>query len=90
MTYTLSLQAEEDLIQIYLYGLETFGELQAERYFNSLEKTFERIALNPEMYPMANEIRTGYRFCVHSSHTIFFTSEEQVNIIRIIGKQKFP
>lgn len=90
MTFTLSLQAEEDLIEIYLYGLETFCEFQAERYFNSLEKTFERIAHNPEMYPMANEIRTGYRFCVHGSHTIYFTTEEQINIIRIIGKQKFP
>lgn len=80
MKFTLSLQAEEDLIQIYLYGLETFGELQAERYFNSLEQTFARIAQNPEMYPMATEIRTGYRYCVHSSHTIYFTSEVQSEV----------
>ncbi|WP_369075006.1 type II toxin-antitoxin system RelE/ParE family toxin [Algoriphagus oliviformis] len=64
--------------------------MQAEQYFSSLEKTFERIAQNPEMYPLANDIRTGYRFCVPSSHTIYFAPDEQVNIIRIVGKQKFP
>ena len=43
MNYALTRQAEEDLIQIYLYGEETFGHLQAEKYFNSLEKAFARI-----------------------------------------------
>lgn len=81
MTFIISLQVEEDLIQTYLYGLETFGELQVERYFNTLEKSFDRITQNPEMYTIANEIKTGYRFCVPNSHSIFFTSEEQVNII---------
>lgn len=90
MTFSLTRQAEEDLIRIYLYGLDNFGELQAEKYFASLENAFERIAKNPEMYPSAKEIRPGYRFCVHSSHTIYFSIEDQVKIIRIIGKQRFP
>ena len=90
MKYTLTRQAEEDLIQVYLYGLQVFGALQAEKYHGSLEKTFNRIADNPEMYPLAPHIRRGYRYCVHTSHTIFFTVEDQVRIVRIIGKQKFP
>jgi toxin ParE1/3/4 len=90
MKYTLTIQAEEDLIQIYLYGLKVFGPIQAEKYFYSLEKTFDRIADNPEMFPKANHIRKGYRYFVHLSHTIFFTIEDQVRIIRIIGKQNFP
>lgn len=90
MNYVLTRQAEEDLIHIYLYGEESFGQLQAEKYYNSLEKAFARIAKNPEMYPIAYEIRLGYRYCVHSAHTIFFTIEDQVKIIRIIGKQRFP
>lgn len=90
MKYTLTRQAEEDLIQVYLYGLQVFGPLQAEKYYGSLEKTFNRIAENPEIYPSASHIRKGYRYCVHTSHTIFFTVEDQIRIIRIIGKQKFP
>jgi toxin ParE1/3/4 len=90
MIYALTRQAEEDLIHIYLYGSELFGSLQAEKYYTSLENAFERIAKNPEMYPIAFEIRLGYRYCVHSAHTIFFTVEQEVKIIRIIGKQRFP
>jgi toxin ParE1/3/4 len=90
MNYILSRQAEEDLIQVYLYGLRFFGPLQAEKYHESLENTFKRIAENPEMYPLASHIRRGYRYCVHTSHAIFFTVEDQVRIVRIIGRQKFP
>lgn len=32
MNYALTRQAEEDLIHIYLYGEESFGQLQAEKY----------------------------------------------------------
>ncbi|AGA80700.1 type II toxin-antitoxin system RelE/ParE family toxin [Echinicola vietnamensis] len=53
MYYILTRQAEEDLIQIYLYGQEVFGPIQAEKYHESLERAFERIAKNPEMFPMA-------------------------------------
>ncbi len=51
MKYLLTRQAEEDLIQIYLYGLGRFGEPQAEKYHNSFEEEFKRIAKNPEMFP---------------------------------------
>jgi plasmid stabilization system protein ParE len=33
MKYFLTLQVEEDLIQIYLFGLKNFGPIQAEKYF---------------------------------------------------------
>jgi toxin ParE1/3/4 len=90
MKYILTRQAEEDLIEIYLYGLRVFGSMQAESYYNSLEKTFERIAENHKIFPLAPHIREGYRYCVHTAHTIFFTVEESVWIVRIIGRQKFP
>ncbi|WP_162415623.1 type II toxin-antitoxin system RelE/ParE family toxin [Cyclobacterium roseum] len=90
MKYVLTHQAEEDLIAIYLYGLEVFGPTQAEKYHRSVEKAFERIAENPKMFPLASHIREGYSYCVHISHTIFFTVDDQVRIVRIIGRQKFP
>ncbi len=52
MKYVLTRQAEEDLIQIYLYGQKTFGPLQAEKYHNSLEQAFERIAKNPGRFSL--------------------------------------
>ena len=32
MNYVLSRKAEEDIISIYLHGLEHFGEMQADAY----------------------------------------------------------
>ncbi|SEJ52131.1 toxin ParE1/3/4 [Cyclobacterium xiamenense] len=90
MKFVLTRQAEEDLIEIYLYGLNEFGPIQAEKYHNSLKKAFERIAENHKMFPLALNIREGYGYCVHISHTIFFTVSDQVRIVRIIGRQKFP
>ncbi|MCH7399741.1 type II toxin-antitoxin system RelE/ParE family toxin [Belliella sp. DSM 107340] len=89
MNYKLTLQAEEDLIQIYMYGVRNFGATQAEKYFISLENTFKKIAENPLMFPLAYHVREGYRYCVHISHTVFFIVEDQVKIVRIIGSQKF-
>ena len=41
MAYRLSGKAEEDIIQIYVTGVEMFGVDQAERYHEGLERTFE-------------------------------------------------
>jgi toxin ParE1/3/4 len=90
MQYSPTRQAEEDLIEIYLFGLKTFGPSQAEKYFKSIEEAFMKISENPEMFPSASYIREGYRYCVHSAHTIFYTVNDNVEIVRIIGKQKFP
>ena len=40
MAYQLSVEAEEDVIGIYIAGAEQFGAAQAERYHNNLEKIF--------------------------------------------------
>jgi toxin ParE1/3/4 len=90
MKYVLTRLAEEDLIEIYLFGLREFGPIQAEKYYSSLENTFGRIAENPTMFPLAYTIRQGYRCCVHQSHTIYFTVSDEIKIVRIIGRQKFP
>ena len=47
MKYFLSRKAEEDIIAIYLHGLENFGEAQAAKYHAQLEACFEFLAHNP-------------------------------------------
>jgi len=90
MIYNITQEAEEDLIRIYLYGYERFGESQATKYYNSLIDHFERIASNPYQFPSADHIRFGYRYCVCGSDTIYFKmNNEIVDIITIIGRQDF-
>lgn len=90
MKYFLTVQAEEDLIQIYLFGLKNFGPIQAEKYFKTFNKAFVKIANDPYMFPSASHLIDGYRYCVNGAHTIYFTVDKSVKIIRIIGKQRFP
>ena len=48
--YRLSNTAKEDLIRIYQYGVQRFGESQAEKYFNTFFKYFEIIAQRPNAF----------------------------------------
>jgi toxin ParE1/3/4 len=45
--YFLSNKAEEDIIRIFLDGVCTFGEIQAEKYHDELEKLFTFLVENP-------------------------------------------
>jgi toxin ParE1/3/4 len=65
--YRLSDSAREDLENIYRYGLQTFGEQQADRYYFGLATCLERIAENPLLYPAVDYIKPGYCRCTYIS-----------------------
>ena len=44
MNYKLTTEADADLLEIFRYTFEHWGEEQAERYLASLEEAFENIA----------------------------------------------
>ncbi len=86
--YKLSIEAQEDLIRIYQYGLRTFGEKQADRYFETFFECFETITQRPFSYESVEYLRTGYRRCVCGSDSIFFrVIDGNVEIMAIVGKQ---
>ena len=85
--YRLSQEAEDDLYRIWLYGLETFGQRQADSYYDAFFDRFEAIANNPYQYPEADE-RPSYRKSVCGVDTIYYRIESDVvMIIRILGRQ---
>ncbi len=47
MPYKLTSEAENDLIEIYVYGFQKFGERQAEKYFSELEDCFQVLSASP-------------------------------------------
>jgi len=86
--YELSPEAERDLLEIALYGLEHFGLEQSEHYRDALKTRFQELADNPLQYPAVEHIRQGYRRSVCGSHSIYFRIEGQgVAIMRILGRQ---
>lgn len=88
--YKITIEAKEDLIRIYHYGVLRFGEKQADKYYESFFKYFEIIAESPYSFESVNSIKTGYRpcVCVCGSDSIFFKiNEDTVDIMAIVGKQ---
>ena len=67
MGYILSRKAEEDVISIYVHGLENFGELQAAKYHARLEACFEFLAHNP-LAVIYQIIDTGGIFIIRVRH----------------------
>ena len=50
-------RAESDLIEIWLYSYERWGESQAERYFDELESGIKQLGRNPELGQRCDHIR---------------------------------
>lgn len=86
MGYTLSLEADEDLENIYDYGLEKFGKKQAIQYLLELESVFSQLSENPEMGRSRKELHSGIRSFPKISHIIFYhvNRNNHIRIIRIL------
>ncbi len=68
--YELSGAADRDLADIVAYTVRQFGEPQADRYVESLERCFQRLAERPTLARPANRLWAGYRRFEHASHVI--------------------
>lgn len=86
--YKLSNNAKEDLIRIYQYGFQKFGESQADKYFNAFFEHFEEITRRPYSFEAVEHIKPGYRRCVCGVDSIYFRiNKGTIEIMAIIGKQ---
>ncbi len=91
-SYRLSIEAENDVIRIYEYGFHKFGMIRADKYYEALYECFNKIASNPFMFPSAEHIKSGFRYCVCGVDTIYYKiiQNSKVEIVTIIGRQDFP
>lgn len=70
--YKLSRRAEDDLLDMYIYGIERFGEAQGERYHIDMTACFALLATQPRMGREAATVAPGVRRHEHASHVIFY------------------
>ncbi|AVH41602.1 type II toxin-antitoxin system RelE/ParE family toxin [Agrobacterium tumefaciens] len=71
-SYRLTKQAESEILDIFIYGVEQFGLRQAHFYKNELEGCFQLLGDNPRMGRLAPAIGEGVRRHEHGSHVIFY------------------
>lgn len=69
--YRLSTQAENEILDIFLYGIERFGLNQARLYKDGMESCFQLLGNNPRMGRSATIVGEGIRRHEHGSHVIF-------------------
>ncbi|MBC7667402.1 MAG: type II toxin-antitoxin system RelE/ParE family toxin [Gemmatimonadaceae bacterium] len=72
MTYRLSRNAEDDVIQIYVTGVTEFGVDQAERYHEGLERAFAFLSDFPLAAPERAELKGSIRVHPYRSHIIIY------------------
>lgn len=92
LPYLLSEDAKEDLISIYLYGYDIWGEAQADRYHDELHRTFAMLSDTPRSGRLRRELAESVRSFAYQAHIIFYMEWEQsVAIVRVLhGAKDFP
>lgn len=89
MRYKLSNEAKMDLAHLYWYGVDEFGDLQADRYYEALFQRFDEIAETPYKYQLVDHIREGYRRSVCGVDSIYYRlNGDVVEIMRVLGRQE--
>jgi toxin ParE1/3/4 len=88
----LSSQAQDDLEEILLYTLTTWGEDQADRYRRILLQAADKLRDFPEMGKDSSSYWAGTRSIVVEQHVIFYRVDgaNTVTIVTIVHSRQFP
>lgn len=83
--YKLSERCDEDLSNIYEFGIERFGLEQGQKYILGLHQTFESLAKQSFLGIDASELVPELRRLTFRSHMIFYLSTDYgAKIIRVL------
>lgn len=84
MPIEFSRAAEDDLLEIFLYGIGEHGLVQAERYKSQLDKSFQTLSDNPEISRLREEITPPVRVYPAQKHMIVYTILEDGQTVFIL------
>ncbi len=85
----LTLQAEEDLQEIYVYGRETWGKERAQLFIIVLYDRFQFLCGNPEIGRKREEFYPGCRSWVFESYVIFYqVKDAYIEVIGVVHGSK--
>ena len=85
MSYKLSKEADNDLIELYVYGYKQFGESRAENYFSELENCFQLLSETPLICRERKEFNPHIRIHHHGRHiVIYLIQTDHILIVRVL------
>ncbi len=87
--YKLSNAATSDIIGIYKYGLNQFGERQAKKYINELELFLNQVISNQNLARNASMFARSLKYNIFKKHVIFYHVDDKnsIFVIRILGSR---
>lgn len=85
--YKLSSECENDISEIYEYGIDQFGLIQAQEYMIGLHDLLKTLADNTSIGRDASEFYPSLKRFVYRAHMIFYLqSESGVFIVRTLSQ----
>ena len=83
--------ADNDLLNIFIYGCEQFGTDTAEAYIYRLEAGMQQLAEHPKSGRSIEQIMAGVRALPVVSHVIYYqVTDTTIDIIRVLHKSMLP
>jgi toxin ParE1/3/4 len=83
--------AKVDLLDIGAYTLRTWGEVQAARYLDGLERCAKMLARNPGLGRACDWIRPGLHRFEHERHVVFYRQVKGgIFIVRVLHQSMLP
>lgn len=80
--YNLAQQADDDLLQIFLEGINEWGYKQAEKYADEFHDCFNMLAKHPDMGTTREDLNEVPQSFMKGSHIIIYRIIEE-NLIEI-------
>ncbi|KXV22615.1 type II toxin-antitoxin system RelE/ParE family toxin [Gluconobacter oxydans] len=78
--------AKNDLLNIWDYGADNFGEDAADRYHDEIMDIMERVAAGVYQGRDASHIRAGYlKYNLRREVAFYRESDDRIEVIRILG-----
>lgn len=91
MRLDLTARAEADIRKIFVYGLETHGQVAADRYLEHLNDSFHRLTLFPLLGHIDENAGRPYRVLVVGDHRVFYrVVGDTVRVIRVFHQRANP
>lgn len=88
-SYVLSELAQQDIISIGDYTMDTWGQEQVSKYLSQLEQRFEWLAENQKTGKKREDVKEGYRSYPEGRHVIFYRiKEDGIEVISVLHESE--
>jgi toxin ParE1/3/4 len=78
-------QAEQDLLDIWMYTFNEWGEQQADDYLDELDTAIQLLAEQPLMCRERLELEPPVRIHRHAHHLVVYLAlDDGINIVRVL------